>query len=631
MSLRIAVIDDDRSIRHFLDEYLKLKGLTVDIFTSAEEVLPKLQSGSYDLAIMDVVLPGISGLEACRQLHNDERTRDLPVILMSAINRTPEQINAAREEYGAADYLLKPFSLDRLYSRIGELTQRAAPDRSESASGLPRLQGHLADTSFAQVLHDLYALQATGLLHISLEERKKVVYVLDGYPIFVRSNVVRECLGNVLVNQGIINERECENSLRAVRETGRLQGTVLIEMGLITPQQLHDLLTLQASEKLLEIFGWADGEYRFAPAADIKQSVTRIRMSPANLIYSGLRTYYSEERLESVLRPHLDRYPALSQNPHFRFQDIELNAREARFIADFHGAHTCRTLLDRFPLSRFENMQLLAALFLSHLLESHDAQLPVSQRSSLFADPPEVQQKREAFLKDYARMMKQDYFALFGIEDSADQETLRRSYVGLAKKYHPDRYQQDNFSRDLRQKVNALFQHISEAYEILSQPGKRQLYLQQQHSGGKTVQDQAGAIIQAETFFQQGLSLVRKGNFTAAHDVLEKAVELYGNEAEYLCYLALAKFRTDTGDDVRKTQAQVLITRALQMNNNLDIAHLFHGYMLKDAGKEREAEKRFELAIQRNPNCTEALRELRLMRMRRTDEEGGVLGKLFKK
>jgi len=68
------------------------------------------------------------------------------------------------------------------------------------------------------------------------------------------------------------------------------------------------------------------------------------------------------------------------------------------------------------------------------------------------------------------------------------------------------------------------------------------------------------------------------------------------------------------------------------MNPNLFIAHLYHGYMLKDEGRMREAEKRFELAIQYNPNCTEALRELRLMNLRRDkDGEGGLLGKLFKK
>jgi len=632
MGYRIAIIDDDSSICHFLEEYLKLKGLQVDCYGSAEAALPHLQSRGYALVVMDVVLPGLSGLETCRRLRQMEKTRQLPVILMSAVNRSPEQVEAAREQYGASDYLLKPFSLDRLYRRIGELVDPDLPQRSDQALEPPRLQGNLADTSLPQLLHNLYALQATGLLHISLEERKKVIYVLDGYPIFVRSNLVRECFGNMLVGKEIISERECESSLQAVRETGRLQGTVLIEMGLITPQQLHDLLKAQASEKLLEIFSWPEGAFRFVPAAEFKQSVTRIQMSPANLIYQGIRAHYSEERLDAILKPHLERYPALSQNPHFRFQDIELNPRQARLVAECHGTHPCVAILERHPLSRFENKQLLAALFLSRFLDSHERQLPPEQRVSLFADPPEEQQKRQDFLRDYARMMKEDYFTLFGVEQDVDTDALRRSYMLLAKKFHPDRFQQERFSRDLKHKVNNLFQHIREAYEALSHPVKRHNYLQQLSGDGTEERDRALDIVRAETLFQQGLVLVRKNNFAEAHTALEEAVRLYDKEAEYVCYLAWAKFRSDDGSGVRKAQARELIVRALYLNPHLDVAHLYHGYMLKDEGKLREAAKRFELAIQHNPNCTEALRELRLMNLRRADEgESGLLGKLFKK
>ena len=113
---------------------------------------------------------------------------------------------------------------------------------------------------------------------------------------------------------------------------------------------------------------------------------------------------------------------------------------------------------------------------------------------------------------------------------------------------------------------------------------------------------------------------------------LEKAVKLYQEEPEYLCYLALAKFKAASGDAALLSQANELIQKAIRLNANLDKAHLFHGYMLKEAGRLREAGKRFERAIQCNPDCTEALRELRLVNMRTTSEKGpSVLGKMFKK
>jgi len=556
MAHRIAVIDDDTSICHFLEAYLQLKGLEVDSFASAEEALPRLQSQGYALVLLDVVLPGLSGLETCRRLLQAEKTRHLPVILMSAVHRNPEQIEQARQEYGACDYLLKPFSLDRLYQRIGELLEGPLPARREAGGEQPRLQGYLAETPFPQLLHNLYALQATGLLQLNCEERKKVVYVVDGYPIFVRSNLVRECFGNMLAARGIIDDRECESSLQTVRETGKLQGTILIEMGLIDPQQLHDLLKMQASDKLLEIFSWAKGEFRFTPTAEFKQSVTRIQMSPANLIYQGIRGHFSEERLDAILQPHLQRYPALSQNPHFRFQDIELNPRQAQLVAECHGAYTLSALFARHPLSRFENKQLFAALYLTRFLDSHDQPLPEEQQTSLFAEPPERQQKRQGFLRDYARMMKEDYLTLFGIDEAADDDALRRAYMQLAKKFHPDRYQNELFSRDLQQKVNNLFQHIREAYETLSHPARRHKYLQELRTGAEPEHDQVADIVQAETLYEQGVMLMRRSKFAEAHDLLEEAVRLYDQEAEYISYLAWAKYRSDKGDDVRRGQAR---------------------------------------------------------------------------
>ncbi len=63
-----------------------------------------------------------------------------------------------------------------------------------------------------RILHNLYSLRATGLLHLEHNDFKKVVYVRNGYPIFVRSNLVREFLGQMLVRTGHLNEAELETT-----------------------------------------------------------------------------------------------------------------------------------------------------------------------------------------------------------------------------------------------------------------------------------------------------------------------------------------------------------------------------------------------------------------------------------
>jgi CheY-like chemotaxis protein len=528
MNQRIAIVDDDHCIRHFLSEFLTLKGFSVDIYNSAEDAIPKLKSGIYDLAIFDVVLPGMSGLEACAALRKESATKKTPIILMSAINRSGEQVREAKEVYGASIYLLKPFSLETLHHKILDLVDGEDQAEEQPHNKPARIEGDLATTAFPKLLHDLYALQLTGLLHLNHADRKKAIYFKAGYPIFVRSNMVRECLGNILATKEMISERECEESLRTVRETGKMQGTVLIEMGLLKPEQLSEVLRLQATEKLLEIFTWQEGTFHFTPAVNFKKSITQIDLSPANIILQGIRNSYNEEKVDQLLKPHQNSYPALSENPHFRFQDVELIKREAKLLAECNGRDTCLQVLERYPLSQFENKRLLASLLLIKLLDGHKEQLPPDKRTSLFSCSPEEKKERQEFIETYSRMMKQNFFDLLGAKTDATDEEIRRCYVGLAKTYHPDRLQQAQLSTDLKQKANSLFQRISEAYETLSNTVKRHHYLAQlQGKTKKDERDKAADILDAENAFQRGVVNLKKNNFEAALKALEKAVKLY--------------------------------------------------------------------------------------------------------
>jgi len=628
----IILVDDDQNIRSFLEEFLKLKGFKVSSFSSAEEAQTELARGAFSIAIFDIVLPGMSGRDACAKLRENANTASRPVILMTAVHRGTDQAQKAKEEFGATEYLLKPFSLDTLYQTIMNLLGEEYKIVDLKDRETATIEGSITGAVFPKLLHDLYSLKATGLLHLTLNERKKVIYFMEGYPIFVRSNLIRECLGKLLVNKGFIDERECEESLKMVKETGRLQGTVLIEMGYLTPQQLHDVLKLQATEKLLEIFAWTDGSYRFIHAQDFKKNITRINLSPATLILQGLRKYFSEDKLDKILNSHLSYYPALSSNPHYRFQDIELTDKDVALLGECRGDKTFEEILEKYPLSRFENKQLLTTLLLVKMLESRENPLSPEEQSTLFTSAPEKQEKREQFLSDYAKMMQGDYFALLNVKHEASTEEVRKSYVQLAKKYHPDRYLQDNLSNDLKQKINALFQRIGEAYETLSNPVQKNEYLKELTGKGDKKGSEATDIIMAETAFQKGLVMLKVNDFAKARVELEKAVKLYAKEPEYICHLAWAIFK-DSENDVDRDQAKKMILKAMQMNPDMDKAHFYLGHILKEEGKTREAEKRFERAIQCNPNNTEALRELRLFQMRKPSDgkASSLLGKMFKK
>ncbi|PNU19331.1 hypothetical protein C2E25_13050 [Geothermobacter hydrogeniphilus] len=630
MGKHIWIIDDDANICKFLSESLKLKGYRVETFGTAETALEKLAPGSCDLALVDIMLPGMSGIDFCRQLRTQPALSDLPVMLMTAFSREAEQVQRY-QGLGIVDCLFKPFTLPVLHRQIATiLGERMAESTTEPL----HIAGDLSETSFPRLLHNLYTLKTTGLLQLTRAGMKKVIYIRNGYPIFARSNLVRECLGQMMVDDGLISAEQCAESLQQVKKSGRLQGTVLIDMGLLTPHQLRDVLRNQIVEKLLEIFSWPEGKYQFVQGKKFKQGVTSIDCSPAALIYQGISRHYSAARIAKLLLPHRHRYLSQAESPHYRYQEIGLTRRDERVFALCNGRLTLEEISNRFPLARTETDQLLAALLLSEMVESREVQ-SFSGEPGAETISAEEHEMRKTFLAEYSDLIQRDYFKLFAVGEDANKAALRKAYFSLAKKYHPDRYLQMKLSEDLRGKINELFQRIGEAYETLSDPVRCKNYretLKQARGGVKTkVED----ILRAETAFQKGRHMIRSRNFSEALKQLQISVDNSPEEPEYITLYAWALYRSKTDIPGIRDKAVELLQRSAVLNGEHDLTHLYLGQIFKDQGREREAEKQFELAIQCNPDCTEALRELRLFNLRREKEDkekkGGLFGRLKKR
>lgn len=625
MPKRILIVDDDPNINRFISESLRLRGYEVRCFANAEPALAALAETPSDLALLDILLPGTNGLQLCRQLRQHPATGNLPIIMMTAFYKQADHIREAREQYGATDYLLKPFSLKILHDKIADLIGAPATAATEERLSI---EGTLAATPLPRILHNLYSLRATGLLHLERGEVKKVVYIKNGYPIFVRSNLVREFLGQMLVRGGILDNRELARFMAIAKESSRQIGTVLIEAGRLSPHDLNDLLRKQVADKLFEIFTWPTGSYRFIQAREFKEGITSIDLSPANLILQGLREQAAPEQVEKLLTPHLDRYLLPAENPLYRFQEIQLTPADERILALCQGDITPRELLRRHQLSRRDIEPLLAALLVTGILESRPE--PVAGQLACCTENSDTRTRREEFLKEYAWMMEQDYLTLLGVSESDPRDQVRKSYYGLVKKYHPDRFFEQDLLPDLRDRINALFQRISDAHETLIDPARKAIYINEL-KGIKPLRMTVENILQAETAFQKGLVLERAKKYAEALEQFSLAVDLGGNEPEYLTHQAWNAYKLDPDERPRAERSRQILLRAIDLNPRLALAHLYLGYISKNEGNEKEARRRFERAIQCNPDCTEALRELRLMNMRKEKQEKKGLFDLFRK
>jgi two-component system alkaline phosphatase synthesis response regulator PhoP len=128
----ILVAEDDRDIAQLIARYVQKAGWTARLVTSGDAALDSAVHHPPDLAILDVMLPGMSGLEVCRALRAHEATAHLPIIMVTA--RVEETDRIIGLEIGADDYVSKPFSPNELVARIRALMRRVRAADPKSAA-----------------------------------------------------------------------------------------------------------------------------------------------------------------------------------------------------------------------------------------------------------------------------------------------------------------------------------------------------------------------------------------------------------------------------------------------------------------------------------------------------------------
>ncbi len=124
---KILVVDDEEKIRDMIKKYAEFEGYAIEEATDGMDTVIKCRKNSYDLIIMDIMMPELDGFSAVKEIR---KTKNTPVIMLSARGEEYDKIHGF--EVGADDYVIKPFSPKELMMRVGAIIKRSKSASSES-------------------------------------------------------------------------------------------------------------------------------------------------------------------------------------------------------------------------------------------------------------------------------------------------------------------------------------------------------------------------------------------------------------------------------------------------------------------------------------------------------------------
>ncbi len=127
--IKILVVDDEKDIVDLIAYNLEREGFSIDRAYDGESALKRIASGSPRLIILDLMLPGIQGLDICKLVRRNPETADLPIIMLTAKSEETDKILGL--EFGADDYITKPFGVRELIARVRAVIRRTASHRPE--------------------------------------------------------------------------------------------------------------------------------------------------------------------------------------------------------------------------------------------------------------------------------------------------------------------------------------------------------------------------------------------------------------------------------------------------------------------------------------------------------------------
>ncbi len=380
-SHKILVVEDSADLRAIYADFARRLGLKVVEAATGPAALEVFEAESPDLCLIDLLLPGMNGMEVCREIKS--RNAQTVVVAMSAVYRNMDSLTKDLEQYQADDYIHKPFGLTALRELLeGRLpkgtlggdadaslrfsVEAGAKDVGGHLSTMLTPRGALGSPSFASLLFRARARGFSGALEIERDGVIRTIHFVGGTPVHARSSSSEEGLEAVLVRQGLVKLNDLNEIVLHADYTGMLAEELLRE-NLVRRDDLERAAHDTVREVMLSCFRLDGGQFEFFEG-DHEGVDVEVPTNPVALIAEGVLKALSQNQVAQRLGDMVQHYAL--RTPWFeKFRDdFPTQGDEDKFLDAIDGDATLSQLMGKRILEMNQTLGVIWALYQARMI-----------------------------------------------------------------------------------------------------------------------------------------------------------------------------------------------------------------------------------------------------------------------
>jgi CheY-like chemotaxis protein len=495
---------------------------------------------------------------------------------------------------------------------------RVRESARDAAPAIQQVEGRFESTAFPALLVRLAETRASGALVCTAEDEPrgtvtgdapiKMVYFRGGVPVHVRSNLIDECLGQLLLRKKRIGAATLDESVRRMKLGHGLQGEILIDMGALSPLEVSETLAEQAREKLFDLFGWRRGAYRMTNEEAPKDAAP-LELALPEMVYEGVCAAMPATRLSDLLTPMMDRYVVPDSQRLARFVRVRLPVELKAILARLDGTTTMRLLIGMSskPAAVAQlvySMQCLGAVRFEEHARKRLSEPPASPPSG---GVPLRQSSGQLPVAPASASQPLPAGGSRGADPTPSRrpdESSPPAEIAPAAKAKPPLVQSWDDDSTTPQ-LDEIEMRQAAAPPVPSPPAAP-APPKPPTSGVVPTDAQVDRLFEAERHFRRGNRALERERFAEALAAFEQAATLCPDEGEFVAYVAWARHCSAPYDPAANERALTELERAATLAPALFVVSLLRARVLVHAGRRAEAREAYARVLALEPSSEEA-------------------------